>query len=177
MALPPTIYKVAIELSDLDRNCYQQLNCTVARHPSETAERLVTRLLAYALCYEEGLTFTRGISAGDETDLWRKGADGRVIDWIEVGLPDPERLVKASRHVEQALLLLCGNGRERWQTTHLAKLSAVVNLKVLAVERPLVSALVERLQRGVSWSLTVTEETLYLTLGEETLEGKLERLV
>jgi uncharacterized protein YaeQ len=76
MALTPTIYRVSIHLSHIDRGCYEHLQATVARHPSETAERLVARLLAYALCYEPDLVFTKGIAAGDEPDLWRKGGDG-----------------------------------------------------------------------------------------------------
>jgi uncharacterized protein YaeQ len=173
MALPPTIYKAAINLADLDRQIYQQLNLTVARHPSETADRMVARLLAYALCFEDGLSFTKGISAGDEPDLWCKGPDGRITLWIEVGLPDPQRLLKASRHVEQAILLLAGSGRRRWEASHLGKLTAVANLKLLAVEQPFIDQLVERLERGISWNITVTEGTVYLEVAGTTLESQL----
>lgn len=176
MALPPTIYRATIELADVDRDRYESLQATVARHPSETAERLVARLLAYALCYEEGLAFTKGICAGDEPDLWSKTPDGRVALWLEVGLPDPERLLKASRHAERVVLVACGAGRPRWEATHLARLATASNLTIYGLDGDFVAQLVERLQRSVAWSLTVTEGTLYLTVGEETLEGPLEVL-
>src|SRR5512136_652890 len=109
MALPSTIYRTTIQLSDIDRGVYETLQASVARHPSETEERLVARLLASALCYEDGLQFTRGICVGEEPDLWSIGPDGRVTLWVEVGLPEPERLIKAARHVERVVLLACGS--------------------------------------------------------------------
>ena len=115
MALPSTIFRASLQLANVDRNLYESLQTTVAQHPSETEERLVARLLAYALSYEPGLTFTRGVGAADEPDLWVKGPDGRVMLWIEVGLPDPERLVKASRHVGRVVLFACGASLPRWE--------------------------------------------------------------
>jgi len=170
MALPPTIYRAVIELADIDRDCYEKLQVTVARHPSETADRLVARLLAYALCYEEELVFTKGICAGDEPDLWRKGPDGRVVLWVEVGLPEAERLLKASRHAERVVLLASGGGRWRWEAMHLPKLAAAANLTVLGIDQGFIDQLVAHLQRGIDWSLTVTEGRLYLTVAGETLE-------
>lgn len=173
MALPATIYRVSIQLSHLDRNVYESLQTTVARHPSETAERLVVRLLAYAVCFEPGLVFTKGIGAGDEPDLWAKGPDGRVTSWIEVGLPDPERLIKASRHSGRTILVAYGPGLARWREQHLAKLAAIANLTVLGLDQDFLEHLVIRLQRSISWSLTITEGSLYLEADGETLEGTL----
>ncbi len=176
MALPPTIYRASIELADTDRGCYETLTATLARHPSETAERLVTRLLAYALCYEEELVFTKGISAGDEPDLWRKGPDGRILLWIEVGLPEAERLLKAARHAERVVLFAYGGSRWRWEAQHLAKLGRAENITVLTVAQEFIDQLVEQLQRGIHWSLTVTDGSLYLNVAGTTLESTLERL-
>jgi uncharacterized protein YaeQ len=173
MAQPPTIYRATIRLADIDRNHYEQLQFTVAQHPSETAERLTVRLLAYALCHEDGLAFTRGIGAGDEPDLWRKGADGRVSLWVEVGLPDPERLLRAARHAEKVILFACGNNRWRWEKAHLPRLSAADNLTVYSFEQDFLQQIVGRLQRGIDWSLTVTEGMLYLTVADITLEAPL----
>jgi uncharacterized protein YaeQ len=136
MALPASIHRVDIDLSDIDCGRNSRLEVTVARHPSETAERLVLRLLAYALCYEEGLVFTRGISAGNEPDLWVKRPDGRVQTWVEVGLPDPERLRKSSRHAERVILVGGGGGLQRWLNQHQAKLASITNLTVLPSPRP-----------------------------------------
>lgn len=176
MALPSTIYRASIQLSDVDRNLYETLQATVARHPSETAERLVARLLAYALCYEPGLVFTRGVGAGDEPDLWAKGPDGRVTLWIEVGLPEPERLVKSSRHVERAVLFGCGPSLPRWADQHLAKLAGIPNLTVLGFDQGFLNQVVARLERSIDWSLTITEGSLYLNVGGETLETTLAHL-
>ena len=173
MALPATIYRVAIQLADVDRNLYHKLQTTVARHPSETAERLLTRVLAYAVAYEEDLAFTKGICAGDEPDLWRKGPDGRVLTWIEVGQPDPERLLKASRHAERILLFAYGPTRYRWENQHLAKLAAIPNLSIWGIDYDFLQQLVTRLQRTIDWDLTITEGNLYLTLGDTTLESTL----
>jgi uncharacterized protein YaeQ len=170
MALPSTIYRAGIELSDIDRGLYESLQVTVAQHPSETAERMVVRLLAYALCYEPELTFTKGISAVDEPDLWLKGPDGRVLTWIEVGLPDPERLAKSCRHAGRVILFACGAALPRWEGQHLAKLAGIRNLTVVGFDQEFVNRLTARLQRAVSWSLTITEGSLYLTVDGETLE-------
>lgn len=176
MALPSTVYRAAVELSDLDRGCYESLQTTLARHPSETAERLVTRLLAFCLFFEPELFFTKGICAGDEPDLWAKGPDGRVSIWLEVGLPEPERLIKASRHAERAILLASGAGIATWKTQHLPKLSTVANLSVVSLDYGFVQQVASRLQRSIDWSLTVTEGTIYLTIGGETLETGLVQL-
>jgi len=171
MALPPTIYRATLQLADVDRGCYERLAFTVACHPSETSERLVARVLAYALCYEEGLGFSRGISAGEEPDLWRKGPDGRVETWIEVGLPDAERLSKASRHARRVTLLACGKGFPRWAEQHLPRLATLDNLQVFTLEQGFLQALRDRLERGFAWELTITSGVLYLSCGGTTLES------
>ena len=173
MALPSTIYRASVQLSDLDRQVYEQLQTTIAKHPSETEERLIARLLAYALCYEEELCFTKGVGSGDEPDLWSKGADGRVRLWIEVGLPDADKLAKSCRHVERAILFACGPALSRWQAQHLPKLASSQNLTVIGLEPGFMGKLVDHLQRAINWSLTVTEGALYLTVGAETVETNL----
>lgn len=176
MALPSTVYKATIQLSDLDRGIYETLQVTLARHPSETAERLVARLLAYCLFYEEGLAFTKGVSAGDEPDLWSKGPDSRIVTWLEVGLPDAERLLKAARHAEGVGLLACGSGLANWERQQLDKLRRAGSIATIALEQAFVDQLVERLERGIAWSITITEGILYLQIGSETLETTPRRL-
>lgn len=177
MALPPTIYRATLQLADVDRGCYERLTVTLARHPSETAERLVARLLAYALCYEEGLAFSRGISAGDEPDIWRKAPDGRVATWIEVGLPDAERLTKATRHAGRVILLACGKGLPRWTEQHVARLSALDNLQVFTLEPAFLQALGAHLERGIAWEITITSGNIYLDCGSSSLESPLTWLI
>jgi len=171
MALPASIHRVAVDIADIDRGRYARLEASVARHPSETAERLILRVLAYALCYTEELAFTKGIAAGDEPDLWAREPDGRVREWVEVGLPDFERLRKASRHAEQVTLLAGGGGQRRWLEQNLPKLAAITNLTILTLDPALVGALAASLERVVAWSATITGGVLYLTRGSETLES------
>lgn len=176
MALTPTIHRAALELAHVDRGVYARLAASVARHPSETAERLVLRLLAWALCYEEGLAFTRGIAAGDEPELWSHEPDGRVDLWIEVGLPEPERLLKAARHARRVVLLAAGANRWRWESAHLPACARAANLSILGLDFALVQQLAERLERSVAWSVTVSGGTLYVTDGDTTLQAPLEVL-
>jgi uncharacterized protein YaeQ len=171
MARPSTIYKASIQLSDVDRGVYESLQATVAQHPSETEERLVARLLAYAIFHEPELAFTKGISATDEPDLWVKGADGRVRFWVEVGLPEADRIIKASRHSERVALLACGKALASWDQQHLPKLEKLANLTVISMDQAFITSLASRLERSISWSVTITEGTLYLTIGEETMQA------
>lgn len=174
MALPSTIFRASVELSDLDRQIYEQLSTTVAQHPSETPERLLARLLAYTLCYRDGLSFTKGIGSGDEPDLWSKGPDGRVQLWVEVGQPDPERLAKSCRHVERAVLFAFGPTAGRWLAQHQQKLAAVKNLTVLTLDFKFLSTLSVKLERVINWSVTVTEGNIYLATGGQTVETSLD---
>lgn len=177
MALPSTIYRVNIQLSDVDLGVYESLQATVARHPSETEERLVARLLAYALFFEPGLSFTKGISAVDEPDLWLKGADGRVLLWVEVGMPESDRLIKAGRHTERVALVACGKTFYNWEQQHLPKLVDVPNLTVLSFPQEFIKSLVSKLDRSISWDVTVTDGNLYINIGDETFETVLQERV
>jgi uncharacterized protein YaeQ len=170
MALPSTVHRATLQLSDIDRGLYETLQVTVARHPSETGERLVARLLAHALFFEPGLEFTRGICAGDEPDLWVKGPDDRVRLWVEVGLPEPDRLVKASRHAGRVVLVATGRSMTVWLQQHLPRLAGIANLTVVSIDQAFIARLASRLERSINWSVTITGGALYLTDGEETLE-------
>ena len=176
MALPSTIYRVTIQLSDIDRGVYESLQTTVARHPSETEERLVAKLLAYALFYEPDLAFAKGVGAGDEPDLWLKGPDGRVLLWVEAGLPESDRLIKAGRHAERVALVACGRTLLLWDQQHLPKLAGVSNLTVLRFDQDFINRLVATLGRSINWSVTVTDGNLYINVGDETFETIIKNL-
>lgn len=176
MALPSSIYRVNLQLSDVDRGVYETLQTTVARHPSETEDRLVARLLAYAIYFEPELVFTKGISAGDEPDLWLKGPDDRVQLWVEVGLPDADRIIKASRHAARVALVVCGRAISSWEQQQFPALARVPNLTVTGFEQAFITRLSARLERSVNWSITISDGTLYLNSADETLETTLQRL-
>ncbi|GAM09362.1 putative protein [Geobacter sp. OR-1] len=170
MALPSTVYKASLQLSDVDRGIYETLSATVAQHPSETEERLVARLLALAIFYETDLTFTKGLCATDEPDIWVKGGDDRVKLWVEVGIPDADRVVKASRHAGRVALLAYGRSLSSWDQQHLPKLAKISNLTVVSLDQRFINGLASRLERVINWSITITEGTLYLAVGTETHE-------
>jgi len=170
MALPSTIYRINVQLSDIDHGVYETIQTTVAQHPSETEERLVARLLALAIFYEPELTCTKGISATDEPDLWIIGPDGRTKFWIEVGLPESDRISKACRHAEKVALLACGKALSNWDQQHLPKLEKINNLTTVSVDQAFISTLASRLERTVNWSITITEGNLYLTADDVSYE-------
>ena len=130
----------------------------------------MARLLALAIFYEPDLAFTKGLSATDEPDIWVKGPDGRTLLWVEVGLPEAERVIKAARHAERVALLACGRALANWDQQHLPKLEGIANLTVVSVEQAFISALASKLARSITWSVTITEGALYLTAGDETHE-------
>ena len=162
MALTSTPYKADLSLSDLDRDVYATLRFTVARHPSETEERLVSRLLAYALWYAESLAFGRGLSDVDEPALWEKSLDDRILHWIEVGQPDSERLTWCSRRAAQVSLLVYGN-RRVWETRILPSVSTLGNLNIAALPQAPLGALAEDLPRSIKWAVMISEDTLFVT--------------
>jgi len=170
MARGATIYRASLELALVDRARYAQLDLTVARHPSETAERMIVRILAYAIRYDEGIRFGRGLSTPDEADLWSSHPDGRLREWIDVGQPERRRLVKASRQAEAVLVFAFGRGVEAWRAAQLAKLEAPENLGVCVIPDDFVEGLCTELRRKLEWSLTLSDGVLYVDDGARTLE-------
>ena len=162
MALQATPYKVELNLTDLDRGVYENLRFTVARHPSETEERLAVRLIAYALWYSESLAFGRGLSDVDEPALWEKSLDDRILHWIEVGQPDAERITWCSRRDERFSLVAYGSLRV-WQGKVLDSVRGLKNLNVVAVGQEALEALAADLPRSLGWSVMISEGSLFIT--------------
>jgi uncharacterized protein YaeQ len=177
MARKAAIHRAVVELSQVDRGVYEELTLTLARHPSETPERMLVRLLAFALRYETGLEFGRGISTPDEPDVWSREPDGRVRQWIEVGQPDADRLVKASRRSGRTTLFAFGGGVERWREAQLERLASAPNLAVARIEDAFVDALASELDRSIRWALTVSDGSVFLAVGDRTLENVPERWI
>lgn len=173
LALGATMHVFEVRLADADRGVYETLTIRAARHPSETAEFLVTRLLAYCLEYRPGIAFSRGLSDPDEPAITVRDLTGLLQAWIEVGAPDAARLHKAAKAAPQVAVyvhrdlesLLARLGGER--------IHRAAELRVCAVDPELLAALVARLDRRMAFDLAVSEQTLYLSLGDETLSGTL----
>lgn len=168
------MYVFEVRLNDADRCVYEALTLRVARHPSETAEYLVTRLLAYCLEYTEGIEFSKGLSDVDEPAITVRDLTGALQCWIEVGAPDALRLHKAAKAAPNVALYV-----HRDVDAFLARLSGerihrAEALRICAVDRDLLAAFVARLDRRMSFDLAVSDRTLYLTLGDDTLTGTVE---
>jgi uncharacterized protein YaeQ len=133
MALRPTIHRAEVEISDIDRGHYATHTLTLARHPSETDERLMVRLLAFALDASEQLAFGAGLSESDEPDLWEKDLTGAIQHWIDVGQPDARLIRKASRRAERVKILAYGKGLEPWWNRTRGELSGLINVTVLGL--------------------------------------------
>ncbi len=177
MALGATLYNVDVDLADHDRHVYESIDVKLARHPSESEEYLVARLLAYLLEFSPGIEFSRGISDPDEPTIAVRDLTGVTTTWIDIGAPDAARLHKASkaaarvvvythRDPVQFLKQLAG------QTIHRGD-----ELELYAIDRALVGALVARLERRTVFSLSVTDRELYVSIGAENLTGTVARLV
>jgi uncharacterized protein YaeQ len=175
VALTATVYTFDVTLSHVDRGVYETLAVRAARHPSETEEYLLTRLLAYCLEYREGIGFSRGLAEPDEPAVEVRDLTGARTAWIEVGSPDAARCTARARrrprvavytHRDPALLLRQLAGERIHRAEHIA---------LWAVDRELLAALAERLERRMSLDVSVTDGHLYVTTGGETLEGEVTR--
>ncbi len=175
MALTATIYNFDIDLADADRGVYETLALRVARHPSESEEYLWTRVLAYALEFVEGIEFSRGLSDPDEPTICVRDLTGRLQVWIEIGTPDAARLHKAAKAAPRVVVYTHKDpeqlvGRLRGERIHRAE-----EIELWAVDRRFVSQLAARLDRRMSFAISVTDRELYVSIGSDTLTGALVR--
>lgn len=171
MALGATIFKLQLNIADTDRGYYADHSLTIARHPSETDERMVARILAFIAHADERLEFTRGLSADDEPDLWRKSFAEEIELWINVGQPDEKRIRKAcSRARRVAVYLYGGRGAGLWWQQNEDKLRRFDNLEVFDLPKPAVDALAARIERTMQWQCTVQDRQIWITAGADTIE-------
>jgi uncharacterized protein YaeQ len=148
MALNATTYKAELAISDMDRHYYATHALTLARHPSETEERLMVRLLAFALYADERLLFGKGISSDEEPDLWRKDRTGEILEWIELGQPDEQRIRKACGRARQVIVFTySGRGAGIWWDKNESLLARAKNLTVIDIPAAAVAALAALAER------------------------------
>jgi uncharacterized protein YaeQ len=170
MALKSTIFKAELQVSDLDRHYYAAHALTLARHPSETDERMMVRLLAFALFAGERLEFGRGLSAEDEPALWQKDLTGAIELWIEVGLPDERELRKACGKA-QRVVVLCygGRGADLWWNQNRDKLERLRNLAVMNLPAAASQGLAALARRSMGLQFTIQDGQAWLTDGTDTV--------
>ena len=175
MALKATVFKAELQVSDMDRSYFQSHSLTLARHPSETDERMMMRLLAFALNAHfslntsEQLQFTKGLSSDDEPDLWLKNLHGDIEHWIEVGLPDERRIRKSCNRATQVIVYAYGerNAPIWWKNIE-ADLNRFDNLSIYYLSPSDTAALAEIAERNMSLQATVQDGAVWFGNAEKT---------
>jgi uncharacterized protein YaeQ len=171
MATKATIFKADLQIIDMDRNYYQEHALTLARHPSETDERMMLRLLAFAHNASDTLTFTRGLSSNDEPDLWQKDLTGAIERWIELGQPDEKRLRKACGRSQQVqVYCYSGNSAGIWWQQNSAALANIKNLAVLNIPAEKSKALAQLAQRNMQLQATLQDGEMWIADSESNVE-------
>jgi uncharacterized protein YaeQ len=171
LALGATIHQFAIQLSHVDRGVYESLELRAARHPSESEEFLCARVLAYCLEHREGLAFSKGLAEPDQPALEVRDLTGRLEAWIEVGAPDSARLHRAAKAAPRVAVYTHHDAERYWESLAGERIHRAESLELYGLDRALVAALVSRLARRTAFDLSVSDGTLYVTIGEELLTG------
>jgi uncharacterized protein YaeQ len=174
MALNSTMYNVTVDLSDVDRGVYETLDLRLAQHPSETVEYMVTRLLAYCLEYGEGIEFGGGVSSADEPAVLIRDLTGKLVAWIEVGMPDAQRLHRASKAADRVALYTHRELRQVLGQLDGKKIHRAGEIPIYPFTRDFIEGLVAGFDRRVAMSLSVTERHLYVDLAGKHLTTVLE---
>lgn len=165
MALKPTIYKAQVELADSDRNCFDTLVLTLAKHPSETLERMAVRLLAYCLHSTRGLEFTKGLSTADEPDLWQHSDSGEIQQWIEVGHPEEARLRKACGRARRVSVYAFAKSTPTWWKLNGEAISALPRITVWQIDWSEVETMASMLERTAQLNVSIVGGIIYLDNG------------
>ena len=174
MALTSTIYNINVELSDVDRGVYETLDLRVAMHPSESAEYMATRVLAFCLEWTEGIEFTSGLSNGEEPAIVVRDLTGRVTAWIEVGMPDADRLHRAAKAADRVAVYTHREIRNVLGQLDGRRIHRAAEIPVYSFPRGFIDDVASLFDRRVKMSLSVTERHLYLDVGGRSLVGVLE---
>ena len=176
MALKATIFKADLQIADMDRNYYQNHALTLARHPSETDERMMVRLLAFALNADEHLRFTRGLSQDDEPDLWQHSLNGEITLWVETGQPDEKRIRKGCARSER-VIVYCFQHRSAsvWWKQISAKLERFSHLSVFKLPEEVSEQLASLAQRNMDLQCTIQEGEIWLSNEDTSIQFTLEK--
>lgn len=174
MALKSTIFKAQLQIADMDRSVYADHQLTLARHPSENDERMMMRLLAFALSVPTddlrgNLEFTAGLSDTDVPDLWQKDLTGELVQWIEVGQPDEKRMTKACNRSERVRIWSFGSSTPIWWSGLENKVSRLANLEVWQVDTEASKALAGLAQRSMQLQVTVQEGQIWVGNGQDSV--------
>jgi uncharacterized protein YaeQ len=169
LAQTATVYTFTIDLNDLDRGVYETLELRVARHPSESAEYMLVRVLAYCLEYEEGIAFTEGVSSGDDPALLVKDLTGRIVAWIEVGLPDAARLHRGSKAADRVAVYTHRDPRQLLAQLEGERIHRASEIRLRSLSRERIADIAADLDRRNELAITVAAGDLHVTLRGRTV--------
>jgi uncharacterized protein YaeQ len=168
MALTATIYNFSVDLADIDRGVYAKLELCVARQPSETIEYMFMRVIAYCLEYGDGIELTQGVAAGNEPAVLIRDLTGRVTAWIEVGMPDPERLHRGLKLAGRAAVYTHRDVQKVLAQLSATRIDRLSDVPVYEFDRSFVDEIAGLLERRSALSISVTERELYLGIRNRT---------
>jgi uncharacterized protein YaeQ len=175
MAQKATIYKAEVNLANMDKDIYLDQNLTIAQHPSETLQRMMLRIVAWALHANERLTFTKGLSDEDEPELWQKSYSDEIEVWIDLGTPDEKRVKKGSVRAKQSVIFSYGNNSAKeWWKQQTTKASKFENLTVYFVSDDTMEALANLASRTMQLQFSISDGDIWLSCGEESIQLDIE---
>lgn len=170
MATGATIHRADLSIADMDRNYYADHALTIARHPSETSERLMVRVLAFALFADAALEFGRGLSSDDEADLWKRDLTGLIELWIDVGLPEEKWLRKACGRSRKVVVLVYGGSKaQQWWRRNEADLKRLDNLTVLSLPLEASRDLATLADRSMRLDVSIQESQVWIGSGSRSV--------
>jgi uncharacterized protein YaeQ len=175
MALKATIFRAELQIADMERNYYQTHSLTLARHPSENDERMMVRVLAFALNARDALVFGSSIGNDDEPDLWQKDLTGAIQLWIDVGLPDEKRIRRACGRAEWVTVYSYGRGADLWWKQSQASFARSDNLEVLDLPQASTQGLARLAKRSMQLNCTIQDGQVWLADGDESVEVQMSR--
>lgn len=175
MALTATIYNFDIDLADSDRGVYETLALRVARHPSESEDYLIARLLAYCLEFGEGIGFSSGISDPDDPAISVRDLTGVITSWIDIGSPEAARLHKAAK-LARRVAVYCHKDSSQWlRQLSGARIHRAESIEIYGFAPSLIKGITERLSRRMAFGLSVTDGDLLAAFDDGTVDGRITR--
>jgi uncharacterized protein YaeQ len=170
MAIKSTIFKAAIQITDMDRHYYQDHALTLARHPSENDERMMLRLLAFVMHASESMGFTKGISTEDEPDLWQKSLSDEIEVWIDLGQPDEKRIRKACGRAKKVYIYTYNyRSAEVWWQQIQNKLSRFDNLSIIVIPDEALQAMGKLSQRNMQLQYMIQDGEVLISNGKDSV--------
>ncbi len=177
MAIKSVIYKANLQVADMDRHYYADHALNIACHPSETLQRMMVRIVVFALNAHEQLEFGKGISDTDEPDLWQKDLTGAIDKWIEVGQPDDRRIMKACGRSSEVAVYAYGSSADIWWKQIAGKLTRARNLTVSKIAPDTADALERLCERTMQLQVTLQDGEIWVRNASDAVEVKLEALL